>query len=104
MSTYESKITIKTFAGIRLTPHIQLQLNNSKLWKSNTVSQQLALPLCIVPHGSHQYLGIYIPQEHLGLPYLQEVEQEILKNLLHLCPKCEEKTPQFEIFPQVFIA
>lgn len=105
-STVDSRVTVKLFIGISITPDLKLQLSQSSAWKEAKIVNSTD-PFYLIETNFHNktYIGLFSSEQQLSLTQLKGIQQHIREQLHHYCPKFPgiDKLPLF-IFPQLFVA
>lgn len=97
----KERLTLRLFAGYKLTPPLRYALDQSKIWKDSRIDPRGEL-IEVGKQGS-DYLGVYISSPSISIDKLKIVEEEIKLKLSKYCPDQDTSKFKLNIFSQLFI-
>lgn len=100
--TITPSITLKLFAGFKVTSELRMHLNHSSLWKENEILNK-ENSLKKVNFEDEEYLGLYLSVPFISLNEIAYLEDSLKQTLLEICPQYKQEKLILHLFSQPFI-
>ena len=100
--TTNKQLKVSLFLGIQETSTIRMHLNQSSLWKQDSILRGTETPSETHYQGK-TYFGFPLVSEGISLAELHRIQKKLETTLIQYCPELPHEEIKTIIFPQILI-
>lgn len=105
MTEIESKVIVKLFVGVSVTPELKMHLDSSGAWKLALIGSGDNADELIATHfEKREYIGAFTEGDNVTLGELRALTPDIKAKIGKYCPDFNLDRLTITVFPQVFLS